>query len=107
MITLTSTAQEQVKALLEKRGTPSAYLRLGVKTAGCSGLTYKMEYCDSPEEGDEVVEAGDVNVVIDPKAVIYLIGTEIGYEVEQLKSGFTFTNPNKKGECGCGDSFTV
>lgn len=107
MIHLTTDAQKQVLTLLEKRGTPEAYLRLGVKTAGCSGLTYVMEYADTPEEDDEVIEVDGVKLVVDPKAMIYLMGTEIGFEADVLKSGFTFNNPNKKGECGCGSSFTV
>lgn len=107
MITLTEAAQSQVQQLLQKRGTPEAFLRLGVKTAGCSGLTYKMEYAEEPGIGDEVVECGDVKVIVDAKAVIYLIGTEVDFEVEQLKSGFVFKNPNQKDTCGCGESFTV
>lgn len=107
MITLTESAQNQVQSLLEKRGTPESFLRLGVKTAGCSGLTYKMEYADAPDVGDEVVKCGDVKVIVDAKAVIYLIGTEVDFQVEQLKSGFVFNNPNQKDTCGCGESFKV
>lgn len=108
MIKLTPAAQERVKELLSDRGTPDAYVRLGVKTAGCSGLTYRLEFSDEMSEGDEVVEVAEgVTVLIDPKAVLYLLGTEMDYQVEDLKSGFVFNNPNKKGECGCGESFTV
>lgn len=107
MIVLTTKAEKQIASLLEKRGTPEAYLRLGVKTAGCSGLTYVMEYAEAPEEMDEVVEVGGVKILVDPKSLIYLMGTEIDYEEDVLQSGFTFKNPNKKGECGCGSSFTV
>ena len=107
MITLTESAQSQVSQLLEKRGTPDAFLRLGVKTAGCSGLTYKMEYAEGPDIGDEIVECGTVKVIVDAKAIIYLIGTEVDFQVEQLKSGFVFNNPNQKDTCGCGESFTV
>jgi iron-sulfur cluster assembly protein len=107
VIGLTPAAAGRVKELLADRGTPQAFIRVGVKTAGCSGLAYKLEYADAPGMGDEVVEAHGVKVIVDAKSVLYLLGTEMDYKVEQMKSGFVFNNPNKKGECGCGESFTV
>ena len=107
LITITEPAAKRMAEMLEKRGTPDAFVRVGIKTAGCSGLRYKLEYADAPDIGDEEVSAFGVRVLVDAKALIYLIGTKVDYEEEELRSGFIFTNPNKKGECGCGESFTV
>jgi iron-sulfur cluster assembly protein len=107
LILLTQAAADRAKAMLTQRGTPEAFLRVGVKTAGCSGLAYKLEYADTPQPGDEVFESNGVKVVVDAKSVLYLAGLQMDYQVEALKSGFVFNNPNKKGECGCGESFTV
>ncbi|MFT7144155.1 MAG: iron-sulfur cluster assembly protein [Alphaproteobacteria bacterium] len=107
LITITDQAAEKMLGMLTKRGTPEAYIRMGIKTAGCSGLGYRLEYADVPEMGDELVEEGGARVLIDAKALIYIIGTEVGFESTDLKEGFVFTNPNQKGECGCGESFTV
>ncbi len=107
LITITEHAAGQMHAMLERRGTPEAYIRMGIKTAGCSGLGYRLEYADSIEAGDELVEEHGARVLIDPKALIYIIGTEIDFATNDLREGFVFTNPNKKGECGCGESFTV
>lgn len=94
-------------ALLAARGKPSAGIKIGVRTKGCSGLSYTVEYADTIEKFDEVVDAGEFKVLIDPKAVLFLIGTEMDYVEEKLKTGFTFRNPNEKGRCGCGESFHV
>jgi len=107
LINITEPAAKQMGEMLQRRGTPDSYVRVGIKTAGCSGLRYRLEYADEPDIGDEKVDAFGVNVLIDAKALIYLIGTEIDYEIEELRSGFVFKNPNQKGECGCGESFTV
>ena len=107
LIRITEMAAKRVEKLLADRGTPDAYVRLGTKTAGCSGLSYRLEYADKQEEGDELVEAHGVRVLIDPKALLYLIGTEMDYEETDIKQGFVFNNPNQKGSCGCGESFTV
>lgn len=107
LVNITEIAANRMAELLSKRGTPDAFVRIGTKTAGCSGLTYKLEFADAPEEGDESLEAHGVKVLLDPKSLLYILGTEIDFEVSDLKSGFVFNNPNKKGECGCGDSFTV
>ena len=107
MITITSGAIEQVKKLLKDRGKYSEGIRIGVKTKGCSGLSYTIEYVDEINSGDEIVIADDINVFIDPKATLFLIGTKMDYVEDDLQSGFQFTNPNEKGRCGCGESFHV
>ncbi|MBL8697674.1 MAG: iron-sulfur cluster assembly accessory protein [Alphaproteobacteria bacterium] len=107
-VAVTATAVERVRALLAKRGKPSVGVRVGVRTRGCSGLSYTLEYADAIETGDEVITpAPDVTILIAPKAAMFLFGTEMDYVEEQLKSGFTFRNPNEKGRCGCGESFHV
>ena len=104
---ITDAAAERVKALLDRRGKPSAGIRIGVRTKGCSGLSYTLEFADSQQPMDEVVETGGIKLLIDPKASLFLIGTEMDYAEEKLKSGFVFKNPNEKGRCGCGESFHV
>jgi len=107
VMSLSANAVIQVKALLSNRDKPSIGIRIGVKSGGCSGLKYFVEYADSKNPFDEVVAQDGVTVLIDPKALMYLMGTEMDYMSEQFKSGFTFTNPNEKGKCGCGSSFNV
>jgi iron-sulfur cluster assembly protein len=104
---LTASAVERVKALMEKRGKPSAGIRIGVRTKGCSGLSYTLEYADAKGPMDEVVEQDGVTVLIDPKASMFIFGTEMDYVEEKLQTGFVFRNPNEKGRCGCGESFHV
>lgn len=106
-ITVTAAAAERVKALLVKRGKPSVGVRIGVRSRGCSGLSYTLEYADTKNGFDEVVEAHGVTIFIDPKASMFVFGTEMDYVEEQLKTGFVFRNPNEKGRCGCGESFHV
>jgi len=106
-ITITPNASEHIRGLLAARGKPSAGVRVGVRTKGCSGLSYTIEYADEISKFDEVVDAGEFKVLIDPKAVMFLIGSEMDYVEEKMKSGFTFRNPNEKGRCGCGESFHV
>ncbi|WP_298607399.1 iron-sulfur cluster assembly protein IscA [uncultured Thiothrix sp.] len=105
-ITLTEKAAERVESFLAKRGKGIG-LRLGVKTTGCSGMAYTMEFADVLEDTDTVFEAGAVKIIIDPKSLVYLDGTELDYTREGLNEGFKFTNPNEKARCGCGESFTV
>ena len=107
VLSLTDAAAERVKALLARRGKPSVGVRVGIRTKGCSGLSYTIEYADEKGKFDEVVEQKGVTVLIDPKAVMFLIGTQMDYVEEKLKSGFTFVNPNEKARCGCGESFHV
>jgi iron-sulfur cluster assembly protein len=106
MITMTSAAEQQMVKHLEHRST-GVGVRLGVRTNGCSGLSYLLEFVDTPEGGDVVMQCGDVMLVIDPKSLVYLDGTELDYVREGLNEGFQFRNPNVKDECGCGESFHV
>jgi iron-sulfur cluster assembly protein len=105
-ITLTAAAADRVRSFLEKRGK-GVGLRLGVKTTGCSGMAYVMEYADQIEEDDVVFEDQGVKVLINPKSLVYLDGTELDYAKEGLNEGFQFNNPNVKDSCGCGESFNV
>ena len=105
-ITLTSTAADRVRAFLAKRGK-GAGLRLGVKTTGCSGKAYVLEFVDAIAPEDQVFESHGVKVIVDAKSLIYLDGTELDFGREGLNEGFKFNNPNVKAECGCGESFSV
>ncbi|MBI5040904.1 MAG: iron-sulfur cluster assembly protein IscA [Gammaproteobacteria bacterium] len=105
-ITLTETAAERVQKFLANRGK-GVGLRLGVKTTGCSGMAYVLEFVDSVEADDEVFESHGVKVIINPKSLVYLDGTELDYGKEGLNEGFKFNNPNVKDTCGCGESFNV
>jgi len=107
IMTLSDLAIDQIKLLLAKRGKPVFGIRIGVKSGGCSGLSYFIEYADSKNQFDEIVEDKGVTVLVDPKALMYLIGTEMDYAETKFKAGFTFTNPNEKAKCGCGKSFSV
>ncbi len=105
-ITLTEKAAEHVRSFLANRGKGEG-LRLGVKTTGCSGMAYVLEFADHIEAEDQVFESNGVKVIVDPKSMIYLAGTELDYAREGLNEGFQFNNPNVKDSCGCGESFTV
>ncbi|MEI2415052.1 iron-sulfur cluster assembly protein IscA [Orrella sp. JC864] len=105
-VTLTQQAADHVGRYLQKRGKGLG-LRLGVRTTGCSGLAYKLEYVDAPDEHDQVFESFGIKVFVDPKSLSYLDGTELDYAREGLNEGFKFSNPNEKAQCGCGESFTV
>ena len=107
VMSVTPAAAERVKALIEGRGKPTAGIRIGVRSKGCSGMSYTLEYAEKQEAMDEVVDTEGVKLLIDPKASLFLIGTVMDYEEEKLKSGFVFRNPNEKGRCGCGESFHV
>ena len=106
-MTLTDAAADRIRALLDKRGKPAVGIRVGVRSRGCSGLTYTLEYADEKGKLDELVQDKGVTVLIDPKASMFIIGTEMDYVEDKLQSGFTFRNPNEKGRCGCGESFHV
>ena len=105
-ITLTEKAANHVSNFLSKRGKGIA-LRLGVRTSGCSGLAYKLEYADEVQPEDQLFESHGVKVVVDPKSMPYLDGTELDFTKEGLNEGFKFNNPNVKDACGCGESFNV
>ncbi|MEX2201318.1 MAG: iron-sulfur cluster assembly accessory protein [Dongiaceae bacterium] len=104
---VSESAGARVRALIEGRGKPTAGIRIGVRSKGCSGLSYTLEFADEKSPFDEVVEAHGVTLLIDPKAMMFILGTEMDYVEEQLQSGFVFRNPNEKGRCGCGESFHV
>ena len=106
LMTLTDGAAERLRALYAK-GEHGKLLRIAVKTMGCTGLSYDLSWTDEPAASDEVVKDKDVTVLIDRKATLFLIGTVMDYEVKAMTAGFTFTNPNEKGRCGCGESFHV
>ena len=106
MITLSERAAQHVRASLEARGKGEG-IRIGIRTAGCSGLAYVLEFVDEIQPEDQVFDIHGVNIIVDSKSLIYLDGTELDFVKEGLNEGFKFNNPNKKGECGCGESFTV
>lgn len=111
-ITVSDAAKARIQHLLSQRETPAAGVKVGVRSGGCSGLAYTIEYADEVGQYDEVVKVTtdsgeELTILIDPKAIMYLIGTEMDYVETQFKSGFTFVNPNEKGRCGCGESFHV
>ncbi len=105
-ITLTETAAEHVKNYLQNRGKGKG-LRLAVKTTGCSGMAYVLEFVDETDASDKVFESNGVSIFVDPKSLVYVDGTELDYGKEGLNEGFKFNNPNVKDECGCGESFNV
>jgi len=107
VMTVTPAAAERVKALIDKRDKPTVGIRIGVRSKGCSGMSYTLEYAEKQEPMDEVVETEGVKLLIDPKASLFLIGTVMDFEEDKLKAGFVFRNPNEKGRCGCGESFHV
>ncbi|MDN3680127.1 iron-sulfur cluster assembly protein IscA [Vibrio tapetis] len=105
-ITMTDAAAGRVRSFIENRGKGLG-LRLGVKTTGCSGMAYVLEFVDELDEGDQMFEHDGVNIIIDAKSLVYLDGTELDFVKEGLNEGFEFNNPNAKSECGCGESFNV
>jgi iron-sulfur cluster assembly protein len=106
-MTVTEAAAGRVKDLLAQQDKTYLGLRVGVKSRGCSGMSYSVEFAEEKGKFDEVVEDKGVTILIDPKASMFLFGTEMDYEEDRLQSGFTFRNPNEKGRCGCGESFHV
>ena len=107
VVTLTDRAAERVREIMAKADAPYAGLRVGVKNGGCAGQEYVLEYAEAANPLDEVVEDKGVTILIEPKAVLFLIGTEIDYEVTRLSSKFVFRNPNETDACGCGESVTI
>ncbi|MEJ2174385.1 MAG: iron-sulfur cluster assembly protein IscA [bacterium] len=105
-VTLTERAAQHVQTFLAKRGK-GVGLRVGVRTSGCSGMAYKLEFADAVNADDHAFESHGVKVVVDPKSLPYLDGTELDFAREGLNEGFKFQNPNVKDECGCGESFNV
>jgi len=105
-VTLTERAASHVSDFLRKRGK-GVGVRVGVRTTGCSGMAYKLEFVDAVDPGDTVFESNGVRVLVDPRSLVYLDGTELDFVREGLSEGFKFSNPNEKDRCGCGESFRV
>jgi iron-sulfur cluster assembly protein len=104
---LTDAAAHRIKDILAHADGPISGVRVGVKNAGCAGMSYTMEYAANAAPLDEVVEDKGVRLLIDPKAVMFLLGTEMDYKVDKLSAGFVFNNPNQTAACGCGESVTL
>lgn len=104
---LTEAAAERIKAVMAKADRPLAAVRVGVKNGGCAGMSYYMEYADTIEPLDEVIEDKGVRILVDAKAVLFLLGTEMDYKVDKLSAQFVFNNPNQTGACGCGESVQI
>ncbi len=106
LMRLSDAAAERLRSLYA-HGREGMLLRITVNTKGCSGLSYQMDWVEAPGPGDEIVKDKELTVLVDRKASLFLIGTEMDYEMKALTSGFTFHNPNEKGRCGCGESFHI
>ena len=104
VVRLTEAAAERIKAVMAKADRPIAAVRVGVKNGGCAGMSYTMEYAEKIDPLDEIVEDKGVRILIDPKAVLFLLGTEMDYKVDKLSAQFVFNNPNQTSACGCGES---
>jgi iron-sulfur cluster assembly protein len=104
---LTEAAAERIKAVMANAERPIAAVRVGVKNGGCAGMAYTMEYAEQINPLDEVIEEKGVRILIDPKAVMFLLGTEMDYKVDKLASQFVFNNPNQTAACGCGESVQI
>ena len=107
VLTLSDAAANRVQEIIEKADRPIAGVRVGVKNGGCAGMSYTMEYAESAKPGEDVVEDKGVKVFVDPKAVLFLLGTEMDYEKTKLAAQFVFKNPNQTSACGCGESVAI
>jgi nitrogen fixation protein NifU and related proteins len=107
IINITDAAAKRIKSLLQNRGKPSIGMRIDVTPGGCVGLTYSLDFADTQDKHEEIIEDKGVKILIPPKAIMYLLGTTMDYVDETIKSGFVFTNPNEKARCGCGKSFSI
>ncbi|MFC6792438.1 HesB/IscA family protein [Methylobacterium komagatae] len=107
VLSLTDRAADRIKAIMAQADKPVAGLRVGVKNGGCAGMTYTMEYAEARKPGEDVVEDRGVQVFIDPKAVLFLLGTEMDFTTTKLASQFVFNNPNQTSACGCGESVAI
>ena len=107
VITLSDNAANRIKEIMSKDQNKSIGVRVGVKSGGCAGMSYVMEYAKKTNPNDEIIEEKGVKVLIDPKVIMYLLGTEMDYKKEELSSSFIFKNPNETERCGCGESFKI
>ena len=104
VMTMTDTAAARVKAIVENSGSDAKGVRVGIKKGGCAGMEYTIDLVSEPNPKDDLIEHDGARVWVEPSAVLYLLGTEMGFETTTLRSGFTFTNPNQTSACGCGES---
>jgi iron-sulfur cluster assembly protein len=107
VLTLSDAAANRVQEIIEKADRPIAGVRVGVKNGGCAGMSYTMEYAEAAKPGEDVVEDKGVKVFVDPKAVLFLLGTEMDYQTTKLAAQFVFKNPNQTSACGCGESVAI
>jgi iron-sulfur cluster assembly protein len=107
VLTLSDAAASRVQEIIDKADRPIAGVRVGVKNGGCAGMSYTMEYAEAPKPGEDVVEDKGVKVFVDPKAVLFLLGTEMDYQTTKLAAQFVFKNPNQTSACGCGESVAI
>jgi iron-sulfur cluster assembly protein len=107
IMSLTEAAADRARQLIEKSPRPIAALRVGVKNGGCAGMSYTMDFVDKIEPFDEVVEEKGVKIIVDPKALMFLLGTEMDFKTDKLGASFVFNNPNQTGACGCGESVSI
>ena len=107
VLTLSDAAANRVQEIIEKADRPIAGVRVGVKNGGCAGMSYTMEYAEGAKPGEDVVEDKGVKLLIDPKAVLFLLGTEMDYQTTKLAAQFVFKNPNQTSACGCGESVAI
>jgi iron-sulfur cluster assembly protein len=107
VLTLTDAAAERVKSIMASKGPEVLGLKIGIKKGGCAGMEYTMTWADRIEKFDEVVESDGARVIVDPQAVLYLLGTEMDFKADKLSASFVFNNPNQKSSCGCGESVTL
>ena len=107
VLTLSDAAARRVQEIIDKADRPIAGVRVGVKNGGCAGMSYTMEYAENVNPADEVVEDKGVRILIDPKAVLFLLGTEMDYKVDKISAQFVFNNPNQTSACGCGESVAI
>jgi iron-sulfur cluster assembly protein len=107
VLTLSDTAAQRVQEIIDKADRPIAGVRVGVKNGGCAGMSYTMEYAEAQKPGEDVVEDKGVKVFVDPKAVLFLLGTEMDYQTTKLAAQFVFKNPNQTSACGCGESVAI
>jgi iron-sulfur cluster assembly protein len=107
LMRLSDAAAGRIRDIIAAAERPIAGIRVGVKNGGCAGMSYTMEYAEAPDPRDEVVEDKGVRLLIDPKAVLFLIGTEMDYRIDKLSAGFVFNNPNQTSACGCGESVAI
>ena len=107
VIKLSNNAAERIKLIMSKAESPAIGVRVGVKSGGCAGMSYVMEYAEEIKPNEEIIEDKGVKVLIEPKAIMYLLGTEMDYKQEKFSSKFVFKNPNETERCGCGESFKI